>query len=128
MRANRRDPCFCHIRLSCFQRRSSVRRFSSVLLSLTFLILCMPMYAQTVDTAIVGTVTDRSGAVVPGAKVTVTSVSTGIAKSAVTAATGEYTVNYLPPGSYNVAVTANGFTTTRQQGIVLQLAQQARVN
>ena len=84
--------------------------------------------AQTVDTAIVGTVTDHSGAVIPGAKVTVTSVSTGIAKSAVTSATGEYTVNYLPPGSYNVAVTANGFTTTRQQGIELQLSQQARVN
>ena len=105
-----------------------MRRFSSVLLSLTLLILCMPMHAQTVDTAIVGTVTDHSGAVIPGAKVTVTSVSTGIAKSAVTSATGEYTVNYLPPGSYNVAVTANGFTTTQQQGIVLQLAQQARVN
>lgn len=84
--------------------------------------------AQTVDTAIVGTVTDHSAAVVPGAKVTVTSVSTGIAKSAVTAATGEYTVNYLPPGSYNVEVTANGFTTTRKQAIELQLAQQARVN
>lgn len=86
------------------------------------------LHAQTVDTAIVGTVTDHSGAVIPAAKVTVTSVSTGIAKSAVTSATGEYTVNYLPPGSYNVAVTANGFTTTQQQGIVLQLAQQARVN
>ena len=78
--------------------------------------------AQTVDTAIVGTVTDRSGAVIPGAKVTVTSVSTGVAKSAVTTATGEYTVNYLPPGSYNVEVTANGFATTRQQGIELQLS------
>ena len=57
------------------------------------------LHAQTVDTAIVGTVTDHSGSVVPGAKVTVTSVSTGIAKSAVTTATGQYTVNYLAPGS-----------------------------
>ncbi len=105
-----------------------MRRFSSVLVSLTLLILCMPMPAQTVDTAIVGTVTDHSGAVISGAKVTVTSASTGIAKSAVTAGTGEYTINYLLPGSYNVAVTANGFTTTRQQGIELQLSQEARVD
>ena len=100
----------------------------SVFLALVIAVAPAGLRAQTVDTAIVGTVTDRSGAVVPGAKVTVTSVSTGIAKSAVTAATGEYTVNYLPPGSYNVEVTANGFTTTRQQAIELQLAQQARVN
>jgi hypothetical protein len=100
----------------------------SAFLALVIAVAPAGLRAQTVDTAIVGTVTDRSGAVVPGAKVTVTSVSTGIAKSAVTTATGEYTVNYLPPGSYNVEVTANGFTTTRQQAIELQLSQQARVN
>ena len=100
----------------------------SAFLALVIAVAPAGLRAQTVDTAIVGTVTDRSGAVIPGAKVTVTSVSTGIAKSAVTTATGEYTVNYLPPGSYNVEVTANGFTTTRQQAIELQLSQQARVN
>ena len=108
-----------------------MRRLNSVFLLCSYLVIpftCALAPAQTVDTAIVGTVTDHSGAVIAGAKVTVTSVSTGIAKTAVTTATGEYTVNYLPPGSYNVAVTANGFTTTQQQGIVLQLAQQARVN
>ena len=68
------------------------------------------------------------GAVIPEAKVTITAVSTGIEKSAVTTAAGEYSINYLAPGSYNVAITAKGFTTTRQQGILLQLSQQARVN
>src|ERR1700722_10757066 len=105
-----------------------MRTLLSAFLVLVIAIAPAGLRAQTVDTAIVGTVTDRSGAVIPGAKVTVTSVSTGVAKSAVTAATGEYTVNFLPPGSYNVEVTANGFTTTRQQAIELQLAQQARVN
>ena len=100
----------------------------SAFLALVMAVAPAALRAQTVDTAIVGTVTDNSGAVIPGAKVTVTSVSTGIAKSAVTAATGEYTVNYLTPGSYDVAVTAKGFTTTRQQGIELQLSQEARVN
>src|SRR5215469_13151636 len=112
-----------------FSRRSPMRRPNSLLLFLiSLVVLCVPLHAQTVDTAIVGTVTDHSGAVISGARVTVTSESTGIAKSAVTASTGEYTINYLLPGSYDVAVTANGFTTTRQQGIEVQLSQEARVN
>ncbi len=98
------------------------------LLLLVVAVFSASVYAQTVDTAIVGTVTDTSGALIPGANVTATSVSTGIAKSAVTAASGEYTINYLLPGSYDVAVTANGFSTTRQQAIEVQLSQEARVN
>ena len=97
-------------------------------ISLFLLLASISMPAQTVDTAIVGTVTDHSGAVISGAKVTITSTATGIAKSAVTAATGEYAVNYLLPGSYDIAVTANGFTTTQQRGVVVQLSQQARVD
>ncbi len=105
-----------------------MRTLLSAFFMLVIAVAPAALRAQTVDTAIVGTVTDHSGAVVPGAKVTVTSVATGIAKSAVTTATGQYTVNYLAPGSYNVDITANGFTTTRQQGIELQLSQQARVD
>ena len=86
----------------------------SVLALVSVAICCVSSHAQTVDTAILGTVTDTSGAVIPRAKVTATSVSTRVAKSAVTSASGEYTINYLLPGSYNVAVTANGFRTTRQ--------------
>lgn len=104
----------------------TMNRLPSIFLLLAS--ICLPSLAQTVDTAIVGTVTDNTGAVISGAKVTVTSVATGIAKTAVTAATGEFTVDYLLPGSYNISVTANGFTTTQRQGIEVQLSQQARVN
>ena len=103
-----------------------INRLPSIPLFLLLASISMP--AQTVNTAIVGIVTDHSGAVIAGAKVTVTSASTGIAKSTVTAATGEYTINYLLPGSYDMAVTANGFTTTQQRGIVVQLSQQAKVD
>ena len=105
-----------------------MRTLFSALLLLVVAVFSADLYGQTVDTAIVGTVTDNSGALVPGATVTATSVSTGVTKSAVTTATGEYTINYLLPGSYNVAVTANGFSTTRQQAIEVQLSQEARVN
>ncbi len=75
-----------------------------------------------------GTITDNSGAVIPGATVTVTSVATGIEKKADTNESGEYSVTYLAPGNYDVTVSANGFTSSVEKGIVLQISQQARVN
>ena len=77
--------------------------------------ICMPSLAQTVDTAIIGTVTDSSGAVIGGATVTATATATGQAKSAVTAANGEYSITYLIPGSYDLKVSANGFNIDEQR-------------
>jgi Carboxypeptidase regulatory-like domain/TonB-dependent Receptor Plug Domain len=84
--------------------------------------------AQTVDTSIGGTVSDGSGAVVPGATVTVTSSVNGNKKQAVTSASGDYNVTYLTPGSYDVTVAAQGFGLSTQKGIVLEINQQAKVN
>jgi Carboxypeptidase regulatory-like domain len=105
-----------------------MHRRSSVLSLLILVVLCASLHGQTVDTAISGTVTDKSGAIIPGATVTVTSQATGTQKTAVTAATGEYSVNYLIPGTYDLAVSANGFSTDKESGIVLQINQQAKVN
>jgi hypothetical protein len=105
-----------------------MRKLFSASLLLVVAVFSASLHGQTVDTAIVGTVTDNSGALLPGATVTATSVATGISKSVVTTATGEYTINYLLPGAYNVAVTANGFTTTQQKAVVVQLSQEAREN
>ncbi len=106
-----------------------MRQLSSILLFLTFVILyCMPLHAQTVDTAIQGTVTDSSGAVIPGATVTVSSPTTGIEKKSVTSAAGEYSVTYLTPGNYDVTVSANGFSTYQQKGVALDINQQAKIS
>ncbi len=105
-----------------------MRKLCTILLFLPLALLFSPLHAQTVDTAIVGTITDNSGAVIPGATVTVTSVATGIEKKADTNESGEYGVTYLAPGNYDVTVSANGFTSSVQKGIVLQISQQARVN
>ena len=88
----------------------------------------MSLAAQTVDTAITGIVTDSTGAVIPGARVSITAVSTGSEKTATTSKAGDYIVNYLIPGNYNVSVTANGFGTEIEKGILLQVNQTARVN
>ncbi len=81
------------------------------------LAICMPLTAQTVDTMILGTVTDSTGAVIPGATVTVVIPSTGIEKRAVTDSSGEYSVNYLTPGNYDVTVSANGFASACRRAL-----------
>ena len=88
----------------------------------------MPSRAQSVDTSITGVVSDSSGAVIPGATVTITSASTGESKSAVTSHAGDFSVTYLIPGTYQIGVTANVFGTYTQTGIVLQLNQTATIN
>ncbi|HLJ77072.1 MAG TPA: carboxypeptidase-like regulatory domain-containing protein, partial [Acidobacteriaceae bacterium] len=71
-----------------------------------------PLSAQTLISGdISGTVTDPSGAVVPNAHVTVTSVETGQSKAATSDAGGAYRVSLLTPGHYKVSVTASGFET-----------------
>ncbi len=105
-----------------------MRRPIFAFLFFSFILIAQLTSGQTVDTAIVGTVSDNSGAVVSGATVTITSSATGIEKKVVTTATGEYGVTYLTPGNYNITVSANGFTSYEQKNFVLQINQQARVD
>ena len=84
--------------------------------------------AQTLDTAILGVVTDPSGAVVTSAAVTIEQPATGLTRKVLTNSEGAYEVRYLLPGEYNVEVSAPGFTTERRTSVVLQTGQQARLN
>jgi carboxypeptidase family protein len=69
--------------------------------------------AQTGTTGtIVGTVTDESGAVIPGATVDVLDLATNAARSTVTGSRGDYVVPTLPPGEYRITVSLSGFRTT----------------
>ena len=84
--------------------------------------------AQTITGAITGTVTDASGAVVSGAKVTATNTATGVVTPTVTNASGSYTLNFLQIGSYKVTVEATGFTQQSTSGFTLEVSQQARID
>src|SRR5450432_3385192 len=66
-----------------------------------------------------GTVTDSSGAVVPGAQVIVSGVDNGVSRKAETDAVGSFTVPLLPPGNYNLRVESKGFKSYEQKGIGL---------
>jgi hypothetical protein len=61
---------------------------------------------------IVGSVTDPTGAIIPDAKITVTSKARGDLKHVVSSKVGEFRVSLLEPGEYSLSVTASGFDTT----------------
>ena len=69
------------------------------------------MAQSLVSGDLTGTVTDPSGAVVPSATVTLKSTATGSTRTTATNANGAYRFSLLPPGSYSVSVTAQGFST-----------------
>ncbi len=78
--------------------------------------------------SIIGTVTDSTGAVIPGARVTVTNIATGVAVPTTTSSAGDYLVPALQPGNYNVSATAKGFAKSVTAGFTLAVDQTARVN
>jgi hypothetical protein len=95
---------------------------------LALLFVCAVSRAQLTTTALFGTVTDATGAVVPNAQVTATNSETNLSRSTQTNQQGEYRVDFLPLGSYRVDIAAQGFKKFMQQGIVLQINQEARVD
>ncbi len=84
--------------------------------------------AQTTAALLTGRVTDPSGFVVPGAAVAVTNADTGIRRETATNQEGYYTLPQLEPGTYRATVTAAGFKQLTQAGLVLRVAQSARVD
>lgn len=85
------------------------------------------VYAQA-TAQITGAVTDTSGAVVPDARIVVTNEATGIKSEATSNASGDYSVLFLPPGSYRIEVQRRGFRAINRSGIVLQVAQAAKLD
>jgi hypothetical protein len=85
------------------------------------------VFVHAQDTAsVTGTVRDASGASVTNAEVTVSAADRGINRTTTTNSDGEYSVPALPPGSYDITVTAKGFKKYEAQGVVLRVAQKAR--
>jgi hypothetical protein len=81
---------------------------------------------QTGD--ILGTVTDSSGASVPGTVVTVTSTDTGSVRTVQTDAQGRYDVSDLDTGNYSVQTSMQGFASQTQKGVVLAVGQKAVID
>ena len=96
---------------------------------LVFVLLAVvSLSAQTFRGTILGTVTDPSGAVVSGAKVTVKNVGTGLERTTETSADGSYALPELPIGTYTVTVTLTGFQTSVTTGVEVDVATERRVD
>ena len=79
-------------------------------------------HAQSLERgAIHGTVTDKTHAVVPGAKVTLTNPSTGIRRELTAGASGDYDFEAVPPGEYTIVAESAGFAVTTTKGIQLPI-------
>jgi len=83
-------------------------------------IFAVPIVAQSNKGTIVGTVLDPNGAVVPGAKITVTNAATGDAREAKSSDDGTYTVTNLEPGKYRVTVEGPGFQQVNFEDVSLE--------
>ncbi len=98
-----------------------------LLLSLLFVLTCAGAFAQA-NSNITGIVSDQTGAVVAGAKITLTDPATGSAKITESGETGLYSFAGLNAANYNMTVTAKGFQTFVQNGIVVNVSATFRVD
>mgnify|MGYP002626595996 CR=1 FL=1 len=99
-----------------------------LLLAVLFAGSLTPAYSQEVSAGITGTISDASGAVIPGAKVTARELNRGTVYTSTTNAEGIYAFPRIPAGSYELRVESDGLRTVRQSGIILESNQRARLD
>ncbi len=95
---------------------------------IALLMVCSIALGQTITGTVTGTVTDASGAVVSGAKITATNITTGIQTPTTTNSAGVYTIRFLQIGQYRISIEAPGFRTATLGPFTLEVAQEARVD
>ena len=106
----------------------AMRIFSRLVLVTVFAVACaVGIRAQDISASIHGTVTDESGGIVSGAKVTAINTDTGFQRGTVSSSQGAYVLVELPVGRYRVEAEAQGFKKYVQEGISLDVNQQATV-
>ena len=120
--------CLIPRRLMCFHRaRKTAFLLPKATLSVVLvfpvaaplMFVGLPLHAQTVISGdIVGTVTDPSGAVIPGAQIVAKAASTGDTKTITADQSGNFRISLLKPDTYNVTVTASGFSTATTNVLV----------
>jgi hypothetical protein len=100
-------------------------RVAGLALSLAWLV---PMAYPQASSQITGQVTDATGAVIPGAEISISNLETGAERSASSGEQGSYRIPALPPGMYSVAVSKEGFRSVVREGVRLEVNQTARID
>ncbi len=86
------------------------------------------IFAQTEKGAIVGTVADSQGAAIPNATVTITNLGTNVSQTLTTNAEGLYDAPFLTPGVYKVSATAQAFSTSVNNNVVVSVGARVRAD
>lgn len=107
-----------------------IRLLWGLAIAFVFLVWTGALRSQTTSTtgAIVGVVSDPSGAVIPGAKLVLKSVATGAVTRTETNKSGQYSFPVIGPGTYSISVTADGFRTGIVSDVTVQVAKSTLVN
>lgn len=105
-------------------------RTTALLISISAALFCFcsAAGAQVTTGSILGVVHDSTGAVVPGATVRITDTGKGTTSTTKTNADGDYSVEFLIPGTYSVSVEMTGFKRTVSNNIALDIDQKAQIN
>jgi hypothetical protein len=97
--------------------------------ALSILLGCISVHGQSTYTGqLSGEVTDSSGAVIAGAKITLTDTATNTQTTATTDTKGVYVLTGLRPGTYTILVEAANLGSVERKDVVLAVSQQANVN
>jgi hypothetical protein len=108
--------------------RSGTKGIPLLGLACLLVAIATPVISQTTTGRILGTVSDQSGAAVTGAAVVITDVQRGTTRAAATDNSGDYTVPEVQPGLYKVRAEARGFKIVERVNIVVEVAQDVRVD
>src|SRR4029453_11053138 len=118
-----------HAAVRNFHPSQKPKIFSAIARALLLiLLLTAAVSAQTFRGTILGTVTDQNDAVMPGAKVTVKNLNTGLERSTTTDDAGNYTVAELPIGPYQVRIEQTGFNPSVVTNIAVEVARERRAD
>ncbi len=108
-----------------FQRHFLVNKLALVM---SMLLLLTVAFAQRGRGTILGSVTDVSGAVIPGALITITNTATNAVTNVTANSGGNFTVPNLLVGNYTVVATRDGFKKALRSGVTLEVDQRAEIN
>jgi hypothetical protein len=92
------------------------------------LLMTSSALAQINTATIVGSVSDQTGALIPGATITIENVATQAERTVETDGVGNYSIESLPPGEYDMAVESTGFKRTEQAGIRLFASDRPKID
>jgi hypothetical protein len=102
-------------------RRQKLFLFVRIGIGILFgcVVFCLHADAQVSEARLTGVVTDASGAIVPGAQISISNASTGTTRDLISNQSGLYNAPGLPAGNYTVKISAPGFDTEVRNGVVL---------